>query len=176
MDTFSYELRIPKLRIPVLIGVKGVTKRKIERETDCVLDVDSKEGVVTVTGSDGLNLLTAQEIVKAIARGFNPRLAMQLVKPDWSFELIDLNMLARNKKDMERIKGRIIGSKGKSRSTVESLTETHISVFGKTIAIIGQVENVAMCKRALAMLIQGSPHASVYQFLERERRKWKMPV
>lgn len=173
MENYSYDLKIPKERLPIVIGTKGKIKRKIEKETNTVLDVDSVEGVITVTGDDGLQLMIAREIIKAIARGFNPDLAFLLLKPDYSFELIELKDIARNKNDMQRLKGRIIGEGGKSRRTIEDLTETYISVYGKTISIIGEVAGVTMCKRALSMLIQGSPHSSVYTFLEKQRRKMK---
>jgi len=173
MDNYSYDLKVPKERLPIIIGTKGTIKRKIEKETGTILEVDSVEGVITVTGDDGLKLMIAREIIKAIARGFNPDLAFLLLKPDYSFELIELKDIARNKNDMMRLKGRIIGEGGKSRRTIEDLTETYISVYGKTLAVIGEVGGVTLCKRALSMLIQGSPHSSVYTFLEKQRRKMK---
>tara|TARA_Y100000310_G_scaffold342173_1_gene444134 strand:+ start:251 stop:784 length:534 start_codon:yes stop_codon:yes gene_type:complete len=171
---YSYDIKIPKERIAVLIGKKGTIKKRIEKKTDTVIDVDSREGIVTVTGDDGLRLLTAQQIIKAISRGFNPELAFQLEKPDYSFELIDLTMLARNKNDEARLKGRIIGEKGKSWKTIEELTETNLSVYGKTVAIIGEASNVVLCKRALSMLIEGSRHSTVYHWLEKQRTKMKI--
>lgn len=173
MESYSYDLKVPKERLPIIIGTKGKIKRKIERETGTVLEVDSIEGVITVTGDDGLKLMIAREIIKAVARGFNPDLAFLLLKPDYSFEMIELRDIARNKNDMQRLKGRIIGEGGKSRRTIEDLTETYISVYGKTISVIGEIAGVTLCKRALSMIIQGSPHASVYTFLEKQRRKMK---
>lgn len=169
----TYDIRIPKERIPVLIGIKGAMKRKIEKQTSTIIEVDSHDGMVSVEGEDALNLLDAQEIIKAIARGFNPEIAFLLLKQDYAFELIDLSMLTRNKTDMARVKGRIIGEGGKSRKTIEGLTETYISVYGKTVGVIGEMMGVALAKRALSMLLEGSPHSAVYQMLERQRRKLK---
>lgn len=170
----TYEIKIPIERIPVLIGSKGTIKRKIEKETDTVLEIDSHDGLVTLAGGDALNLLDAREIVRAIARGFNPEVAMLLLKQDYLFELIDLSQITRNKTDMNRVKGRIIGENGKSRKTIESLTDTYVSVYGKTVGVVGEMTGVGLAKRALSMLLQGAPHASVYQMLERQRRKLKM--
>ena len=102
-----YELKIPKDRIAVLIGKGGSVKKQIEEETKTKLDIDSREGDVTLSGEDGLSLFTAREIVKAIGRGFNPDVALLLLKPDYSFELIIIE--PRSKNDLSRIKGRIIG-------------------------------------------------------------------
>jgi ribosomal RNA assembly protein len=173
MADYSYELKIPASRVAVLIGVKGSTKKKIEQDTGTLLSIDSKEGDVFLTGDDALGLYTAREIITAIGRGFNPEIALQLLKPDFSFEQIDLSGVAKTKNHMIRIKGRIIGMEGKSRQLIEELTESNISVFGKTVCIIGRTENAIMCRRAVEKLIRGSQHSGVYRMLERYRRDMK---
>ena len=72
---------------------------------------------------------------------------------------------------MIRLKGRVIGQEGKSRKIIEGLTETYISVYGKTISIIGQAENVSVARRAIESLLAGSNHATVYRWLEKKRRE-----
>ncbi|MBR9676196.1 RNA-processing protein [Candidatus Woesearchaeota archaeon] len=172
MEEFSYELKIPKDRIAVLIGKDGETKEKIESSTNTKIDVDSKEGEITVIGKEALSLYTAREIIKAVARGVNPEIALELLKPDHSFELIDINQYAKNKQNhLQRIKGRIIGREGKTRQIIEELTNTHISVYGKTVSIIGEYEWVTTAKRAVESLITGSPHSSVYKWLEKKRQQ-----
>ena len=71
---FSYELKIPKDRVAVLIGAKGETKKHIETITKTDIDVDSKEGIVSITGQDAIGMYSAKEITKAIGRGFNPEI------------------------------------------------------------------------------------------------------
>src|SRR3989344_596615 len=167
----SYELKIPEERIAVLIGANGETKKEIEQETKCKLDI-SKEGDVTITGEDGLMLFTAKEIVRAIARGFNPKLAMLLLKQDYMLEMIDMKDIAgKNKSTMERLKGRVIGTGGKSRAEIERLTDTHISIYGKTIGILGEMGSVSLARQAVAMLLQGSMHKTVFQFLEQKKKE-----
>ena len=170
---YSYELRIPKERVAVLIGKNGETKESLEQETKVKIAVDSKEGEVSITGEDALSLFTVREIIRAIGRGFNPEIARLLLKPDYCFELLSLNEIAKGKSDLLRIKGRIIGAEGKSRRLIEELTESYICVYGKTVGIIGEPENVSMAKRAIESLISGSPHSSVYRWLERKRRELK---
>ena len=68
-DEFRYELRIPKDRIGVLVGPGGQIKRAIEREAKVRLEIDSKEGEVTISSDDGLNIFIAKEVVRAISRG-----------------------------------------------------------------------------------------------------------
>lgn len=169
MQEFSYELRVPKDRVAVLIGKDGATKKIIESETRTKVLVDSKEGDVTVTGSDALSLYTAKEIINAIARGFNPDIALMLLKQDIVLEMMPLRDYAKTKDHLLRVKGRVIGAEGKSRRVIEELTESYISVYGKTIGIIGLPEGVAMARQAITSLLAGSPHSKVYRWLEKRR-------
>jgi len=168
---YQYEIRIPKERIAVLIGTKGKAKKQVEEATKSKLKIDSKEGDVFISGEDGIGLMCARDIIKAIGRGFNPEIAMRLLKQDYFFDSIDMTDYSRNTKDMVRIKGRVIGANGRSREKLEELTETSISVYGKTVGIIGQIEKVAIAKHAIESLLNGSPHPKVYSKLERKKKE-----
>ncbi len=170
-DEFSYELKITEERVAVLIGTEGKTKKEIEEATNSQLEI-SREGDVLIRGCDGLLLYTAKEIVHAIGRGFNPKIALQLLKTDYALDIIDMRDVAgKSKNTMERIKGRVIGKGGKAREEVERLTETNISVYGKTVGIIGETAQVALAREAISMLLGGSMHKSVYQFLEKKKKE-----
>ncbi len=174
MTSYRYEIKIPKSRIAVLIGKKGAVKKQLEQLTKTRIRVDSKEGDVFVEGTDAVNLLAVRDVITAIGRGFNPELAQLLLKHDYSFEIIDITEFLRGKSHLKRIKGRVIGEEGKARRTIEDLTNCHISVFGKTIAIIGPVEFSLVAKKAVEMLLKGSPHSNVYRMLERRRKELRL--
>ena len=174
MEEYSYELKIPRDRIAVLIGKDGEIKTQLEEQTKTTINIDSKEGDVQLVGKDSVNLFILKDIVRAVARGFNPEIAMRLLKPDYVLELLTLSDYAKNKEQMLRIKGRVIGKNGKARATIEEFTDTNISVYGKTIAVIGFCDNVAVCKKALESLLTGSPHSSVFKWLEKHRKHQRM--
>ena len=173
-NEYKYDLKIPKERVAVLIGTKGEIKRLIESETKTKIEIDSNEGEVSVFGEDALMLFSAREIITAIGRGFNPKCALKLMKVDYGFELINLNDIARSKNDLIRLKGRIIGQEGKSRKVIEELTECEMCVYGKTVGIIGPMEMVPIARKAIEMLLKGSMHASVFKYLEKQRRDIKI--
>ena len=173
MEEFIYETRIPKERVAVLIGKKGETKQEIERNTKTKLEVDSQEGDITISGEDSLGLYVAREIVTAIGRGFNPEIAQLLLKPDYVFEVINIKEYAKSKDSEIRLKGRVIGKEGKSRKIIEELTECYITVYGKTISMMGAGDLVLIAKQAIESLLKGSTHASVYKFLEMKRKDLK---
>jgi ribosomal RNA assembly protein len=169
-EEFRYELKIPKERIAVLIGKKGKIKREIEAATKTSIKVDSKEGDVFISGKEALQLFTAREIVKAIARGFNPEVAVLLLKSDYALEIVDIEDFVKDE-HLERIRGRLIGTKGKARRTIETLTECYVSIYGRTAAIIGDVENVAVARRAVEGLLRGAKHGNIYKWLEKRRKE-----
>jgi|TARA_B100001964_G_C14177858_1_gene574709 ribosomal RNA assembly protein len=174
MTQFSYELKIPQERVAVLIGKGGEVKKNIETDTKTEVKVDSLEGDIFIYGEDALGLYTAREVIRAIGRGFNPEIAKLLLKQDYIFEYIGLNeFTGKSKNTLLRLKGRVIGKEGKSRRLIEELSEAYISVYGKSVSIIGTAESASMAKRAVEALLQGSTHASVYNWLENKRREMK---
>ncbi|GAG37094.1 unnamed protein product, partial [marine sediment metagenome] len=96
-----------------------------------------------------------------------------LIKTDYIFEIVNITDYAKTQADIIRLRGRVIGKDGKSRSTLEQLTECYISVFGKTIGIIGLAENVVSTKAAIEKLLRGAPHSKVYNWLEQKRVEQK---
>ncbi len=172
-ETYSHTIKIPKDRVAVLIGKKGEIKKQIETTSETKITVDSGEGDVIISGKDAIKLYAAREIVHAIARGFNPEIALLLMKHDYGFELINIMDYAKTKNDMIRLKGRIIGEDGKSRKTIEELTNTDICVYGKSIGIIGELEYMPIARKAVETLLRGSPHNNVYRWLEKRRKELK---
>jgi ribosomal RNA assembly protein len=168
------DVRIPQDRVGVIIGKDGATKRTIEERSSTKLSIDSENGSVSISG-DPINVMRAGEVVKAIARGFSPEKAYILFDDDLvMLEMIDLSIMTSTPKELKRIKGRIIGKDGMTRSLMESLTSSKISVYGKTVAIIGRPEQIHVVYTAINMLKDGSPHSHVYKFLEGERKRLRM--
>ena len=168
------EFKIAGNRIGVLIGKGGATKRAIEEQTQSALTIDSEEGLVTVEGEDPVQVLLAGSVVQAIGRGFSPENAFALLQDeDLVFEQIDLGGLTDSQRQLDRIRGRVIGRDGKAREQIEHMTGTHLSVQGKTVALIGLPEQVKDARTAIEMLLRGVPHESVFTFLDRKRKEAK---
>ncbi|MBN2459119.1 RNA-processing protein [Candidatus Woesearchaeota archaeon] len=169
---YSYTIRIPRDRIAALIGVKGKDKKELEECSKAKINVDSQEGDVTISGRDAVSLYTLREVILAIARGFSPETARLLLKADYMLEIINLKDYGLdNKNKLARVKSRVIGTGGKARRVIEELTGASLSVYGKTISIIGECSQVPYAKRAIELLIKGSMHATVFKWLENQKRK-----
>ena len=130
-------LKVPADRVGALIGTKGETKQLIENATNTHLDIDSEECTVAIYPNenmeDPLGVWKANHIVKAIARGFNPRVALKLNKDDTYLEIIKLPLyVGKSKKAMARYKGRIIGKDGKTREIIVDMAEVDMAIWIKT--------------------------------------------
>jgi ribosomal RNA assembly protein len=168
-------IKVPQDRIGAIIGVEGNVKKAIEEKTGAKLEVDSESGVVVVQSeADALKALRAAEVIKAIARGFSPEKALRLLdNEDLILDVMDLSALSDSPADLKRIKGRIIGKGGKTREVIEQMTGARLSVYGKTISIIGDADQLATVRAAIDMLIDGAPHSAVYSYLEKRRSELK---
>jgi len=162
-------LKIPLERIPVLIGEKGSVKRQIEKDTCTKIGIADTSVTVESTEGNSMNELVASNMVLAIGRGFNPDIAIMLRNDEYTLEVIHLSDYANTPKAFDRIKSRVIGVSGKARKNIEDISSAHISVYGKTIAILGSFDDIALAKQAVLMLIEGARHATVYRFLERTK-------
>ena len=170
-DEYLYELKIPKERVAVLIGKKGETKQEIENIAKVKLEIDSEEGDVVISGKDPIQLFTAKDVITAIGRGFNPEVAMLLLKYDYGFETVSISDYSKTQSDHQRLRGRVIGEGGKARRIIEELTETYLCVYGKTVGIIGKFDNLSLARRAVESILGGSPHNHVYKWLEKRRKE-----
>jgi len=168
-------IKVPLERIAVLVGPKGSIKELIEEKSTATLNIDSQSGNVEIANAkEPLKGMRAKEVVHAIARGFSPQKAVRLFDDDLlMFETIDLSNIAKTEKDLQRIRGRIIGKAGKSREIFETLTNAHISVYGKTVCLIGYPEQNAVARKGIDMLLEGSSHGPVYKFLEKKKSELK---
>jgi ribosomal RNA assembly protein len=166
---YTEDLKIPKDRVAVLIGTKGVTKKKIEKKARIFLNV-SKEGEIEISGEDSLDVFNSVPIIKAIGRGFNPDKALKLLDENYSMELINIqNFTGKAKDKFTRMKARLIGTGGKARNVIERLTDVQICIYGKTVCIIGKIEDVLLAKQAVEKLLKGAPHGNVYKFIELQK-------
>lgn len=171
-------LKIPMERVGVLIGHNGETKKDLEERSGIKIDIDSKQGEVTIDErdvKDPLSVLKIESIIRAIGRGFSPEHAMRLLDDDADFYVFDIHDYVRKKEShVRRLKSRIIGKKGKTKCVLEELTDSNISVYGHTVSVIATITSMDVVKKAIDMLLCGSRHATVYRFVENEMKKLKM--
>ncbi|WP_407355381.1 KH domain-containing protein [Methanolobus sp. WCC5] len=166
-------IKVPKDRVGAIIGPKGRVKQIIEDKSTAKLDIDSENGTVEIIpGDDPVGAMRAEDIVNAIARGFNPDKTFSMFDEDLlMLDVIDISKYTSTQKELLRLKGRIIGKNGKTREITERLTGVKLSVYGKTVSMIGTPERNQIARTAIEMLIEGATHGSVYSYLEKKRQE-----
>jgi len=167
------DIKIPEERIGVLVGPGGSMKRLIEEKTKTTLEIDSETGTISIASpEDPLQGLRVLDLVKAIGRGFSPERALCILDDEMlMLDILDLSKILGTKSDMARVKGRIIGKDGRSRVIMERLSGAKVSVYGKTVALLGYPQQIRVARAAIEMLLDGAPHGNVYSFLEKKHQE-----
>ncbi len=173
----TQSVKIPKERVGVLIGKGGETKARIEQRSGVRLTIDSEEGDVEIdhtNAKDPSMALAVLDVVTAIGRGFSEEKAMKLLEDGYFFSVMDIrDYVGKKLEHVERMRARVIGTHGRAREIIEELTGAYVSVYGNTVAVIGDALQVDVAGRALDMLLSGSEHSAVYKFLEGRRAQIK---
>ena len=174
--SFEQTVKIPMERVGSLVGKSGSAKARIEKACEVSVDVDGKTGDVSVRGTitnERSEPFKAIEIITAIGRGFSPDAALGIMDGG-SLHVVDLReLVGKSPSQIERVKARIIGQRGRARRNMEELSGTKISVYGRTVSVIGEPEHVRVAVDAIGALGSGSMHGTVYRRLESVRRRQK---
>ncbi len=175
MKRLNEEIRIPKERIPVLIGKGGEAKRKLEELGKSDITVNSSTGDVFIRGrEDALLTQSTFEAVKAIGRGFSFEKSLALYNDGIQLAVISLREFAKAKSHrLHEMRARLIGKDGRTREIMEELTGTNICVYGDTVSVIGDLIPIQYAIHGIEMIVNGRKQRTVYQFLEKATREIK---
>ncbi|MCS7109714.1 MAG: KH domain-containing protein [Candidatus Micrarchaeota archaeon] len=159
-------VKIPTERIKILMS----NAKYIEDKGNVHLSLSNEEGI-SITSEDPIAEWKGVNVVKAIGRGFSPEIAVKLFSDEYTLHIINLKEIFSKEKQRIRIKARLIGTKGKTRATIEELSGSYVCIYGNTISFIGKLEEVSIAVEAANMIINGASHGAVYMFLQKERKK-----
>ncbi|WP_297899446.1 KH domain-containing protein [Methanobrevibacter sp.] len=164
-------LKIPLDRLGPLIGLNGAVKKEIESLTGTSLYINSNDGTVVISPTEDMEdpfaVSKTYEIVKSIGKGFHPEKAIQLNDDDYYLEIIELEAYSgESKEELDKQTKRVIGRNGMVINTISELAEISIKIYGNEISLIGNFDNVMLGKKAFVMILNGSKHKSVYEFLK----------
>jgi ribosomal RNA assembly protein len=141
-------------------------KEELEKKLGITLEIVGKR--VTIIG-EGINEYEASIVLEAINLGFSAKKALVLLDPDIQFRRINIKDFTK-RKNLRDVRARIIGREGKTKRTIEDLTDSTIVVKDNSIGVIGYADSIENILTALRNLIRGSKEANVYRFLEEMNR------
>jgi KH domain-containing protein len=142
-------------------------KKKLEEELKVKIKNRGKE--ITIEGKPEDEYI-AEKVIDALNFGFPFSIVLLIKKEDNLFEIINIKDHTK-RKDLERIRARIIGKKGKALGTLNQLTKCNFELKGNCVGIIGDPEYIENAQEAIISLIKGSKHANVYSHLEKHQVK-----
>ncbi|MGC8645106.1 MAG: KH domain-containing protein [Thermoplasmata archaeon] len=173
-----FSIRIPMERVGVLIGKNGSVRAEIEKISNTKITIDSGTGEVLVDDStitDPEMSIRTRDVIRAIGRGFSPQKAFRLFDPGTYLEVIDIkDFVGKNSKRAKTVRGRLIGSRGKTRKLIEELSESYVSIYGNTASLIGDYIQNEISRESILMILRGNQHSTVYKYLERKRRDLRL--
>ena len=172
-------IRVPLERVGALVGKEGNVKAEIERRCGVAIEIDGKTGETKIAYQPDALLeskpFKASDIVSAIARGFSPHRAFSLLEEEKMLSVIDLREYSgKSENAILRIKSRLIGTDGKARKIIEELSGSQVSIYGHTVALIGDQDASKVAKEAIDKLAKGGTHKATYQMLQKYRSKQKL--
>ena len=142
-------------------------KKKLEKELGVKITNRGKEVYLEGTPEDEY---ISEKVIEAIGFGFPISTAILIKKEDLLFEIINIKEHS-NKKNLERIRGRIIGTGGKTLKTLSNLSNCFFEIKDNEIGIVGNPENIKNVNEAIISIIKGSKQTNMYAFLEKHRLK-----
>jgi RNA-binding protein PNO1 len=127
--------------------------------------VELKNGPETTdTGA----LQKGADFLKAFMLGFAVRDAIALVRLDdlylETFDIADIRQQLKGD-HVARAVGRLAGSGGKTKFTIENATKTRIVIADTKISILGSYENTRLARHAIGSLVLGAAPGKVYNRL-----------
>lgn len=145
---------------------------KIEELSGTKVELDEKTKSIKVIpiNNTSYEAMKVTSVIKAIGIGFEPDEAMKLIRDDYILEIIDLKDVSNGPDDLRRIKGRIIGEKGKTKKIIQEYTGVNIIITDHYVGILGSVEQADIARRAIEMIIKGREHSTVYKYLDKAER------
>lgn len=152
--------------------IQKVFQNKNRLEQELKVSITNQGKNLFVDGEPD-NEFIALQVIKAINSGFSTEKALLLKNPEIILQTLNIKDITK-RKDLERVRARIIGKQGKTLKTLNNLTCCEFAIQDNCISIIGDTEDIKEARQAVVSLINGSKQANVYAHAEKEMKKKKM--
>ncbi len=146
--------------------ISEVKKNIPELETKLKVKITIAGKKATIDSEDAMNEYEAAVVFEAIQFGFSFQQSIVLTDPEIVFRKIPFKEHTR-RKNLEEIRGRLIGTHGKTRNTIEQIADCEVMIGDTAVGVICRAESIEEATTAVGNLIKGSKQANVYRFLER---------
>ena len=147
-------------------------KKDIEKALKVNIKFAADGAEIESKDENAYNEYIARHVIEALEMGFSFESAIKLKNEDYMIETISLKKHVRSSR-LRMVVSRLIGEKGRTKEIIKEMTGCDVAIYDYNISIIGETEDVEFAAHAVRSLIRGAPHASVYAYLERNRKFMK---
>jgi len=153
-------------------NIRKVLQNKQRFEKELEIKITNKGKNVFVDGSPEKEYI-AIEVLKAINLDFSIENALLLKQENNILQTLNIKDITK-RHDLERVRARIIGTRGKTLKTLNNLTNCTVSLHDNQVGIIGDAEEIEDAVQAFTSLIHGSKQGNVYARTERIKKQKKI--
>jgi len=154
---------IPSEKLPRILK----NKKRLEKALNIKISNRGKE--VQINGKPEDEYL-AEKVIDALNFGFPFSVAISIKEEDLEFEILNIKDHT-TRKDLERVRARIIGKGGKTLKTLNQLTKCNFELKDNQVAIIGAPEYIKNAQESVIFIIKGAKQSNVYSYLEKNQLK-----
>ena len=159
------------MQIIYFIKILELKRAKSELEKALGVRIEIAGRKVVVRG-EPLNEYDASFIFEAINFGFSAQKALSLRDENMVFRIVNIKQFTR-KKNLREVRARLIGTRGRTKKTIENISNSNIVINDNDIGVIARADEIEEIITAITSLIRGAKQANTYRFLERMNRAKK---
>ena len=142
-------------------------KKRLENKLNIKISNRGKE--VQIHGEPEEEYI-AEKVIDALNFGFPFSVAISIKEENLEFEILNIKNHT-TRKDLERVRARIIGKGGKTLKTLNQLTKCNFEIKDNQVGIIGLPEYIENAQESVISIIKGSKQSNVYSNLEKNQLK-----
>lgn len=154
------------IHFPRLLEIKR-NKTELEKKLNVKIIIQGHK--ITIKG-DILDEFEASKVLDAINFGFSAKQAISLKDDSMALKIINIKDFTK-KKNLQIVRARLIGRKGRTKRTIENLTDCKIVIKDNEVGIIGDIESVEEIITAMGGLIRGTKQSNTYRYLEKMNKR-----
>ncbi len=150
---------------------KEIVKQKklLEKIKEHGVTFELDGNIAYISGKSALEVLSAKNVINAFNRGFDAAISSLLLDDDYDLVIISLRDYSNSEKRAMQLKGRVIGTRGLIKQRLMKATSCYINIYGKTISIIGQIQNISIAQSAIEMILNGAKHDNVFSMINKKK-------
>ncbi len=142
-------------------------KKRLEKKLNIRISNRGKEVQIDGEPEDEY---TAEKVIDAINFGFPFSVAISIKEDGLEFEILNIKDYT-TRKDLERVRARLIGKGGKTLKTLCQLTKCSFEMKDNQIGVIGAPECIENAQESVISIVKGAKQSNVYSHLEKNQPK-----